>query len=213
MGSPPKILVVGDLPPDLREALERLPGSPEILAAADPASAIGALSEEAPDRRARLLEAANREADRASRYGESLAVALVGADGLEALDGAFGDAAVDALLSARDAAIRRSLRKVDLPHPFERGILAALLPHTPREGAVAVGERLRRLAGSVLVKAESGEARPGLPLRASASVGLSVLAAGEVATGARLLEEARASLEAARAAGGNRVGPLAASRR
>jgi diguanylate cyclase (GGDEF)-like protein len=222
-----RILILGPFDGDRRREIAALGGGATILElaeGADVAQAIRSLSPDfaivaRPASHPAFLEAAARDALdrhieneylRSVRYRHPLGFAMLSLDHLEELDGTHGAAAVDAFLDSIAAAARRAIREVDLLFRPQRGELGVILPETEPAGARVVAERLRTTAGHLLFKPERpGRERPALPLKATVSVGVSGCPGGNVASGADLVAQARRGMDAARGAGGDRVGPSA----
>ena len=140
------------------------------------------------------------EVKRSRRYGLPLALALVAFDTLpvqvdrELRGQLFGGLAL---------AIRRSLRDTDLPVQYSTDRVLLLLPHTDLAGAHTVTRRVcERVARSSLSFDDQ-------VLRPTVSVGLAAFTPGQDTSFADLARQAQRSLEAAQAAGGNRVEMLA----
>jgi diguanylate cyclase (GGDEF)-like protein len=218
-----RILVLGQLPDDVRRQIAGLGGGATIHDLArdsDPASTIRALSPDLAilDRPASLLaypassvpEALERRLEheflRSVRYRHPLGLVLLSVDDVPALSSTHGPAAVDALADALVEAARRALREVDVlfrPHRLE---IAVILPETELGGARTVAERLRSVVAHVLFKPEPrAPARPVLPFKATASVGLAGCPGAGIRSAAELVAMARRGIEAARAEGGDRV--------
>jgi diguanylate cyclase (GGDEF)-like protein len=140
------------------------------------------------------------EVKRSRRHGLPLALALVGFDPLPVT----GNRELRAqLYGGLSLAIRRSLRDTDFPVHYSADRVLLLLPHTDLAGALTVSRRVcERVARSSLAFDEQ-------VLRPTVSVGLAALTPGGEVTFSDLVRQAQRSLEAARAAGGNRVELLA----
>ncbi len=140
------------------------------------------------------------EVKRSRRYGLPLALALVAFDALPVQ----GDRTLrEQLYGGLALAIRRSLRDTDFPVQYSAERVLLLLPHTDLAGAQTVARRVcERVARSSLTFDEQ-------VLRPTVSVGLSALVPGRDASFSDMVRQAQLSLEAARAAGGNRVEMLA----
>jgi GGDEF domain-containing protein len=89
------------------------------------------------------------------------------------------------------------------PGPSE---IALIFPETEPAGCRTVAERLRAAVAHLLFKAEApAPLRPALPLKATASIGLVGCPSAGIRSGSDLLAQARAAMESARDAGGDRV--------
>jgi diguanylate cyclase (GGDEF)-like protein len=218
-----RILLLGRLTDDLRREIAALGGGAkihEIEADADAAGAIRALSPDLaviglpaslpaflePDGPGAFAARVEQEYVRSFRYRHPLGLALLSLDRLAGLERTHGPEAVDAFTGSVAEAARRALREVDLLYRPSRSEIAAILPETEPTGARVVSERLRVVVAQLLFKAEwQVPHRPALPLKATASIGLTGCPAEGIGSGADLVSKARAAMEAARAAGGDRV--------
>jgi diguanylate cyclase (GGDEF)-like protein len=138
--------------------------------------------------RAYLVHRGRDEVARRVRYGQRLSVLLLAADG--------GPGRGEAVLKEIVAAARLTLRPTDTLARWQAGELVVLLPATGLAGA----SRLARRLGTAL--AAAGE-RAGFPVAASIGV---ATALGRHEGLELLIQRARAGLEEARAAGGQRFG-------
>ncbi|WP_434388836.1 diguanylate cyclase [Melittangium boletus] len=140
------------------------------------------------------------EVKRSRRYGLPLAIALVAFDPLPVQ---AGRALREQLYGGLALAIRRALRDTDFPVQYSADRVLLLLPHTDLAGALTVSRRVcERVARASLAFDEQ-------VLRPTVSVGLAALSPGGEGAFSDLVRQAQRSLEAARAAGGNRVEMLA----
>lgn len=218
-----RILVLGQLEDDVRRQIAALGGGAEIhelASGADAADAIRALSADLAivGRPGALpafldasgLDALERRVDheylRSVRYRHPLGLALLSVDHVGDLTHTHGAATVDAFADSLAAAARRALREVDIlfrPADFE---IAVILPETEMGGARIVAERLCTVTASLLFKPERPASdRPALPLKATVSVGLAGCPGDSIRSGADLIAAARAAMETARGAGGDRL--------
>jgi diguanylate cyclase (GGDEF)-like protein len=140
------------------------------------------------------------EVKRSRRHGLPLALALVAFD---ALPVQVDRGLREQLHGGLALAIRRSLRDTDFPVQYSPDRVLLLLPHTDLAGAQTVARRVcERVARSSLAFDDQ-------VLRPTVSVGLSALAPGRDESFSDMVRQAQHSLDAARAAGGNRVEMLA----
>jgi diguanylate cyclase (GGDEF)-like protein len=217
-----RILIVGQIPEELRRQVAALDGVAlhERPHDESPASAIRELSPDLAilDRPAALLACPatsgreplehrlEHEFLRSVRYRHPLGLVLVSVDDVSGLSRTHGPEAVHALADALGEAARRAVREVDVVFRPSREEIAAVLPETEPGGARIVAERLRSVAAHLLFKpAPRADARPALPLKATASVGLAGCPGATIRSAADLLAVARKGIEAARAEGGDRV--------
>jgi diguanylate cyclase (GGDEF)-like protein len=145
------------------------------------------------------------EVARARRYREPLALVVAELDQEEQLMASHGPAFRDAVLVAVARLVLSSLRdKVDVACRLGGGRFALLLPSTPPGPTAAglVAERIRaRVAGTHLSDDEAGDL-------GRCTMSLGVAGYPELAEDAdELMVTAEARLDAARAAGGDRVEP------
>jgi diguanylate cyclase (GGDEF)-like protein len=149
-----------------------------------------------PNRRA-MMEDLNAELARNGRDGSGMAVLMADVDRFKAVNDTYGHEAGDRVLVALAHALRDALRAYDVCARWGGEEFLVLLPSTGRQGALEVGEKLRKAAASLFVPA--GEARIAIGL----SVGLAVLGQGESMD--ELIRKADAAMYQAKHLGGNRV--------
>lgn len=89
--------------------------------------------------------------EEASRYGRPLAVLLLDLDGFKRINDTHGHAAGDAVLVAVAGALRRSLRRSDLPARLAGDEFVALLPETNGAHALTLAERVCKEIGKLNV--------------------------------------------------------------
>lgn len=90
-----------------------------------------------------FLEAAERELDRARRYGHAVALAFVDIRGLKAVNDTEGHLAGDQLLRKVTTLLRESARTHDLVGRIGGDELAVLLAEQSTDGAAAMTQRVR----------------------------------------------------------------------
>lgn len=148
-----------------------------------------------------FLELLELEFNRSLRYRRALALLLCGIDGFADLQEQEGHEVGDRILRQITGVSRDSLRYFDVIGRYDADTLAVLLPEANRDAAVKVAERL--LAVVTHSREMSGK-------QAGLSIGVACVDDPN-ADFMALLEEARHAMNAARAAGGNRVaaGPSA----
>lgn len=147
------------------------------------------------------------EVKRARRYRYPFALLLISMDSLDDIEQRHDSETRRTLLGGLSLAIARCLRDLDLPVSYGPGRYLAVLPHTPRRGARAVGERIRRRVLRTRMTLSDGT------LGTTTSIGLaSYDGKGEVSFAA-LAAEANQALAIAQGAGGNRVAEVPTGRR
>jgi diguanylate cyclase (GGDEF)-like protein len=93
-----------------------------------------------------LDEDHRREAARAARTGEPLALVLIDLNRFKEINDLYGHAAGDAALVSVAESMRRVLRGTDFAARVGGDEFALLLPNTDAEGAIAIARRLAELA-------------------------------------------------------------------
>lgn len=89
--------------------------------------------------------------EESSRYGRPLAVLLLDLDGFKRINDTYGHAAGDAVLVAVGEALRRGLRRSDIPARLAGDEFVALLPETGGTRALALAERVCKEIASLKV--------------------------------------------------------------
>ncbi len=145
---------------------------------------------------------ANRLAEAASfcrRYGEPLSLILLDVDSFGMLNATFGAAAGDRLLHWLASLAKQNVRESDSVYRCGADEFAVLLPNTEADRALAVAERLRRVARESRAMADDGN-----PILVTLSAGVAEF--DEDMRGAEpLLVRAQEALRAARDRGRDRV--------
>jgi diguanylate cyclase (GGDEF)-like protein len=95
------------------------------------------------------------EIKRARRYGFPLSLMLVSLDRMDEIEGSYGEGELRHVLAGLARAIQRSVRDIDIPVTLRDDSILVLMPHTDRDGAYAVAERVReRIRRSVYQEGE-----------------------------------------------------------
>lgn len=149
----------------------------------------------------RLVE----EVARAQRRQEPLSVLFLDIDHFKSVNDTYGHANGDRVLCDVARRVRQSLRVSDVAVRYGGEEFVVLLPHTGREEAAGLAERIRLLVGEEALPLDDGQ-----PLSVTLSCGVAELrpAVGENELdrlGERLLAEADEALYRAKRAGRNRV--------
>jgi diguanylate cyclase (GGDEF)-like protein len=150
--------------------------------------------------RQRFDELLEDEVGRAARFGKELSLVLISIDEIRRVSDTHGQLQGDEVLREVARILQDSSREVDMAARYGPEELAAALPETGTEGAMVIADRVRtavREAGIPLADG-SGE------VRVTASLGIAVLAGGG-GDAKGLVAAARAALDRARAAGGDRI--------
>lgn len=142
-----------------------------------------------------LWDALKREIARAVRGGHPLSVVLVEIDKFKEINDRYGHLRGDAILQATATGLKKTCRRMDLAARFGGDEFVLILPDTPKDAALQVGEKLRRHVEKIGLQ-------DGVHL--TASVGVASLP-DEGATAEILLEAADRAMYQVKRAGGNRV--------
>jgi diguanylate cyclase (GGDEF)-like protein len=95
------------------------------------------------------------EIKRARRYGFPLSLMLTSLDRSVEIEQQHGQVAIRQLLGGLARAIRRCVRDIDIPVTLRDDTILVLMPHTDRDGAYAVADRVReRIRRSVYHEGE-----------------------------------------------------------
>lgn len=126
------------------------------------------------------------EAVRHARYNQPLALIMVDVDHFKRVNDTCGHQAGDAVLREVASLLCDSLRSTDFPARYGGEEFAIVLPHTPREHAVLLAERIRErvaercfLRGEVLPVVQEG-CKDGDGLKLTVSLGVAALEPGLV---------------------------------
>jgi len=133
----------------------------------------------------------------AQRHKDPYALLTIDLDGLEKINGAHGRDAGDEVRRVAASAIGGALRATDGAYCVQGGEFVVLAPGADIDGAIQLGERIRRAIESAHVPWRGSE------LRATASVGVAVIPHREITSADQLVAEAGRALLAAKRAGRN----------
>jgi len=142
-----------------------------------------------------FMQALRQELLRSRRHGLRAALMLLDLDDFKAVNDALGHVEGDRALMRAAAALRESLREIDVAARYGGEEFAVLLPDTSRLGAFVVAERVR-------LRVEERFARGRVPITVSGGI---AVFPEDAATPADLIVRADAGLYAAKAAGKNRI--------
>ncbi|MGA0838598.1 MAG: GGDEF domain-containing protein [Pseudomonadales bacterium] len=121
--------------------------------------------------RRRFLEVATQHLDLAARHAYPTSFLLIDFDHFKRINDRFGHLVGDQVLVDSTALIRRICRRTDALARFGGEEFILLLPHTAREGALIVAERLREELRSLRFRAPQGARAEYLDLTVTISVG------------------------------------------
>jgi len=160
------------------------------LATSDPLTGI-------PNRRA-FFESIEHERARLARYPGEAAILMIDIDHFKLINDTHGHAAGDAMLCHIVRQVRKLLRESDTLARLGGEEFAILLPQANLEGAMGLGERVRKtLEDNPLIYNDS-------PIRVTTSVGVTIMTADDINTD-RTLSRADHALYEAKRNGRNRV--------
>lgn len=148
--------------------------------------------------RAEFERLARLEVERARRHGLALGLLLIDLDHFKSVNDQWGHPAGDEVLVAIAAILRAHVRATDLVARMGGEEFMVLLPHTHREAALCLAEKLRRCIADAQVRTGSHT------LSVTASVGLAS-ATGVEADFSTLYQVADHALYSAKAGGRNVV--------
>lgn len=146
-----------------------------------------------------LDEALEKECSRARRYWSPISCLMLDLDGFKQCNDVLGHVEGDALLREVAAVIKSSVRDIDIAARFGGDEFCLLLPETPLEGAILLGERLcEAIASLCLSSASQG-------VVVTASIGVYSPDQRNAVNSEAMIERADAALRAAKTAGKNQV--------
>ncbi|MCM2316573.1 MAG: diguanylate cyclase [Thermoanaerobaculia bacterium] len=144
-------------------------------------------------------ESAERDAARAIRLGEPLAVVMLDIDHFKQINDSFGHASGDRVLESISALLRAHARVADLVCRFGGEEFVALLPGASLASALERAERWRAEIEARGITIDDGRA-----IRCTVSIGIAMLGTGADSIG-MALRRADAALYQAKRGGRNRV--------
>lgn len=147
---------------------------------------------------ARLQELLSSEVEQVRRYGDPVGLLMLDLDDFKSINDTFGHQQGDAVLRAVARALGESCREADTPVRYGGDELAVILPRTPLEGALSIGERARAAIEGLRVPRLGGDGS----LRVTASIGVSASAKGDKEA---LISDADRALYIAKRDGKNRT--------
>jgi diguanylate cyclase (GGDEF)-like protein len=163
----------------------------EALAATDPLSGLY--------NRRRFADVLRREFAVCKRYKNELACIMVDLDHFKLINDRYGHEAGDLVLKEVAKKLTENLREVDVPARYGGEEFAILLPHTSKEQALVVAERLQDRIRQVELDID------GEVVKVTASFGIAGVGDVESTDAERLVKFADAALYEAKAAGRDRI--------
>jgi diguanylate cyclase (GGDEF)-like protein len=184
-------LVVG-LAADAASAIEnaKLFGQVQQLAITDEVTGL--------HNRRHLLELAEREFERARRYGHPLSAIMLDIDHFKQVNDTFGHAVGDEVLRGVAVRCQKNLREIDLLGRYGGEEFLVLLPENDPEGTRNAAERLRLCVADAAMDTSRG------PVAVTISLGIAV-SSGDCPNLTTLINRADMAMYAAKAAGRDRV--------
>lgn len=146
-----------------------------------------------------FFERGGEEVMRAKRYGRALSLLMIDIDHFKAINDTHGHPAGDEAIRSLVRSIRTVVRQTDVVGRLGGEEFGLLLPETPLDGAVLVGERLRAALADNAVPSPSGTM-----FRFSASAGVAQLRAADAGVEV-MLARADEALYRAKRGGRDRV--------
>ena len=146
-----------------------------------------------------LDEFLDREVSRSQRHNRPLSVLMFDIDKFKAINDAHGHLCGDFVLSELAGCVGETVRKEDLFSRYGGEEFALVLVETPRDDAVAAGERVRARVAAHAFRFEA------TPIRLTVSVGVATTCGDPDVTPAGLLRAADDRLYQAKRGGRNRV--------
>jgi diguanylate cyclase (GGDEF)-like protein len=147
---------------------------------------------------ARFQELLAVEVEQVKRYGDPVGLLMLDLDDFKSINDTFGHQQGDAVLRGVAQALREICREADTPVRYGGDELAVILPHTPLDGALSIGERVRLAIENLRIPGLGGADA----LRVTASVGVSASLSGDKEA---LISSADRALYIAKREGKNRT--------
>ena len=147
--------------------------------------------------RRHFFEMAERELNRAERYGRPLAIFLMDIDRFKSVNDTYGHSIGDDVIKAVVKIILENLRSQDVLGRIGGEEFAVLVPECPLEDAVLLADRLRQTIADTRIATPKG------PLSCTVSAG--VADCGKLHSVKAALEAADGALYAAKEAGRNKI--------
>ncbi len=143
-----------------------------------------------------FLKKLDEEFERTRRYGQTLSLIITDIDNFKMINERYGFQAGDAVLRAVAQIIKASCRESDIPARYSGEEFGIILPATPKDGAAAMAEKLRRKVSSTEIN--------GYDFSVTISLGISVLTPEDAYSPSTMIYNADAALFRAKEDGMNR---------
>lgn len=145
-----------------------------------------------------FLKELKAELSRAGRYGHTVALVMLGVDGIDGIRAHYGTLTVDAVSKVTANVIREGIREVDVAARYSNNEFVVILPQTNAAGAALTAERLRVRCGNQAIN------HNWQTFSVTASIGVATFPANAGAYD-ELVARAWEALDYARGRGGDRV--------
>jgi diguanylate cyclase (GGDEF)-like protein len=109
--------------------------------------------------RTRFFLSADREIERSRRSGRTFCLLMADLDDLKQVNDTFGHDAGDRYIRGVADAIRRSIRRLDVPARYAGDEFIVLLPETTIDGAIVVAEKIRLGVAALTLETDGRLAR------------------------------------------------------
>ena len=145
-----------------------------------------------------FLERLQEEAERARHFNTKLSFLMIDIDYFKACNDRFGHLVGDVVLRETAAIMKKNLREIDIIGRYGGEEFSVMLPETAKDGALIVGERLRKAVESAYISAYDEQ------INVKISIGISTFPddADEIN---QLIDRADQMLYKAKESGRNRV--------
>jgi diguanylate cyclase (GGDEF)-like protein len=146
-----------------------------------------------------MMEFLDRELSRSGRYARPLSLVMIDIDRFRDINESLGHLGGDFTLRELAARVKGNIRKEELFARYGGEEFAVVLPETTREGAVALGERLRQVIANLPFRYEDKT------YNITISLGVAITSGDDTMTPTSLLRQADEKLYQAKNEGRNRV--------
>ena len=158
-------------------------------------------------RRQVIREILDRELHKARTERQPVGIMLIGVDGHDELEGLFGRARRDLVVSEAAHSVRSALRPYDSLGQWDKGVFLAVLPGADLARAAVAAERIRQRRAATRIDS------PAEPINVTITIAVCSSSELESASADALIDAASTALGLARASGGNRTRLASLARR